>query len=114
MTDVNHQVSKALVVRCGAQTLFVVEDLTGIRGAAERVHRRDRYPSGSGAFYQFRHSLVYKAAWHQARTMAADPRYTSHICPKYGQVCEIIVISADTASRVTNAITDRTRTGLAP
>ena len=40
MTDVNHQVSKALVVRYGAQTLFVLEDLTGIRTATERIGTR--------------------------------------------------------------------------
>jgi putative transposase len=37
MTDVNHSVSKALVERYGADTLFVVEDLTGVRHATERV-----------------------------------------------------------------------------
>ncbi len=40
MTDVNHQASKALVDQYGAHTLSVLEDLTGIRGAAERVRRR--------------------------------------------------------------------------
>ena len=86
LTDVNHQVSKALVARYGAQTLFVVEDLTGIRGATERVRRRDRYTTVSWAFYQLRQMLEYKAALHQARTVAADPRYTSQTCPKCGQV----------------------------
>jgi len=86
MTDVNHQVSKALVVRYGAQTLFVVEDLTGIRGATERVRRRDRYTSVSWAFFQLRQMLEYKAALYQARTVAVDPRYTSQTCPKCGHV----------------------------
>ncbi len=35
MTDVNHQVRKALVIRHGAETLFVLKDLTGIRGATD-------------------------------------------------------------------------------
>ncbi|PSR21895.1 MAG: transposase [Sulfobacillus acidophilus] len=86
MTAVNHQVSKALVARYGAQTLFVVEDLTGMRGATERVRRRDRYTSVSWAFYQLRQMLEYKAALHQARTVAVDPRYTSQTCPKCGHV----------------------------
>ena len=86
MADVNHQVSKALVTRYGAQTLFVMEDLTGIRGATERVRRRDRYTSVSWAFDQLRHMLEYKAALHQARTVAVDPRYTSQTCPKCGHV----------------------------
>ncbi len=86
MTDVNHQVSKALVVRYGAQTLFVVEDLTGIRTATERVRRRDRYTQVSWAFYQLRQMIEYKAALHQGRTVAVDPRYTSQTCPKCGHV----------------------------
>jgi IS605 OrfB family transposase len=86
MTDVNHQVSKALVTRYGAQTLFVVEDLTGIRGATERVRRRDRYTSVSWAFYQLRQMLEYKAALYQARIVAVDPRYTSQTCPQCGHV----------------------------
>lgn len=36
MTDVNHSVSKALARRYGANTLFVVEDLTGVRHTTER------------------------------------------------------------------------------
>ena len=86
MTDVNHQVSKALVIRYGAVTLFVVEDLTGIRGATERVRRRDRYLSVSWAFYQRRQLVEYKAALHQARTVAVDPRYPSQTCPQCGHV----------------------------
>jgi IS605 OrfB family transposase len=86
MTDVNHQVSQALVVRYGAQTLFVGEDLTGIRGATERVRRRDRYTSVSWAFFPLRRMIAYKAALNQARTVAVDPRYTSQTCPKCGHV----------------------------
>lgn len=36
MTDANHQVSRALVTRYGANTLFVLEDLTVIREATEK------------------------------------------------------------------------------
>ncbi len=86
MTDGNHQVSKALVVRYGVKTLFVLEDLTGIRGATERVRRRDRDTSGSWAFYQLRQMIEYKAALQQARTVAVDPHYTSQTCPQCGQV----------------------------
>lgn len=86
MTDVNHQVSKALVDQYGAQTLFVLEDLTGIRGATERVRRRDRYMSVLWAFYQLRQMIEYKATLQPARTVAVDPRYTSQTCPKCGHV----------------------------
>ena len=37
MQDINHQVSKALVKNNPKHTLFVLEDLSGIRNAAERV-----------------------------------------------------------------------------
>ena len=41
MQDVNHQVSKALVKNNPKHTLFVLEDLSGIRSATERVKTND-------------------------------------------------------------------------
>ncbi len=61
MTDVNHQISKALVERYGAHTLFVLEELTGVRGATEKVQKRHRYEFVSWAYYQLR-QIAYKAA----------------------------------------------------
>ncbi|GED68760.1 transposase [Brevibacillus reuszeri] len=84
MTDVNHQVSKALVTRYGANTLFVVEDLTGVRHATERVKIKDRYETVSWAFYQLRQMLEYKALMAGSKMIAVDPRYTSQVCPKCG------------------------------
>ena len=43
MSDVNHQISKALVEFNPAGTLFVLEDLTGIRHVTEKVRKKDRY-----------------------------------------------------------------------
>lgn len=40
MQDINHQVSKALVENNPKHTLFVLEDLSGIRNATERVKQR--------------------------------------------------------------------------
>ncbi|TPG82085.1 radical SAM protein [Brevibacillus laterosporus] len=84
MTDVNHTVSKALVEGYGAKTLFVVEDLTGVRNATERVRVKNRYEYVSWAFYQLRQMIEYKALMHQSKVMAVDPRYTSQTCPKCG------------------------------
>ncbi|QOS99429.1 transposase [Brevibacterium sp. JNUCC-42] len=84
MTDVNHTVSKALVERYGANTLFVVEDLTGVRNVAEHVRVKNRYEYVSWAFYQLRQMIEYKALMHQSKVMAVDPRYTSQTCPKCG------------------------------
>ena len=45
MQDVNHCISKALVENNPNGTLFVIEDLSGIRSATERVKVKDRYVS---------------------------------------------------------------------
>jgi putative transposase len=82
MTDVNHRVSKALVDRYGENTLFVVEDLTGIRQVTERVRVQDRYETVSWSFYQLRKMMEYKAIRYGAKVIAVDPRYTSQTCPK--------------------------------
>ncbi|BAU29499.1 IS605 OrfB family transposase [Aneurinibacillus soli] len=84
MADVNHQVSKALVKRYGANTLFVVEDLTDIRNVTERVRIKNRYETVSWAFYQLRTMLEYKALMSGSKVIAVDPRYTSQTCPKCG------------------------------
>ena len=82
MTDVNHRISKALVSQNDPSTLVVVEDLTGVRAATERVRVKDRYEFVSWSFYQLRKMIEYKAAIHGARAIAVDPRYTSQTCPK--------------------------------
>lgn len=85
MTDINHQASKALCDRYAeTPTLFVIEDLTGIRNATEKVRVRNRYVSVSWAFHQFRQFLEYKATKNGHLVVAVDPRYTSQICPKCG------------------------------
>ena len=43
MQDINHQVSKALVENNPKHTLFVLEDLSGIRNATERVKTKNRF-----------------------------------------------------------------------
>ncbi|MGG6309293.1 RNA-guided endonuclease InsQ/TnpB family protein [Paenibacillus macerans] len=82
MQDVNHCVSKALVRKYGANTLMVVENLTGIRSKTEKVHLNERYESVSWSFYQLRQMIEYKAALHGAKVIAVDPKYTSQTCPK--------------------------------
>ncbi|MCD9022143.1 RNA-guided endonuclease InsQ/TnpB family protein [Cohnella silvisoli] len=81
MTDVNHAVSKALVSRYGAKTLFVLEDLTGVRNVTEKVKLKDRYVSVSWAFHQLRKMVEYKAQLAGSRIIAVDPKYTSQQCP---------------------------------
>ena len=84
MRDVNHQVSKALVRNNPKHTLFVLEDLSGVRSATEKVRRKDRYVSVSWSFYDLEQKLKYKAALNESLVINVDPRYTSQTCPVCG------------------------------
>lgn len=84
VTDVNHSVTKALVKCYPKGTCFVLEDLTGVRNATEKVRIKDRYVSVSWAFYQFRMMLEYKAELNGQKVIVVSPSYTSQTCVKCG------------------------------
>ncbi|MFN2926570.1 RNA-guided endonuclease TnpB family protein [Lachnospiraceae bacterium YH-ros2228] len=86
MQDVNHCVSKALVENNPKHTLFVLEDLTGVRNATERVRTKNRYVSVSWSFYDLEQKLIYKAKQNQSTVIKVDPRYTSQCCPVCGHI----------------------------
>ena len=86
MQDVNHQVSKALVKNNPKHTLFVLEDLSGIRNATERVRTKDRYVSVSWPFYDLEQKLIYKAKQNQSTVIKVNPAYTSQCCPVCGHI----------------------------
>ena len=86
MQDVNHCVSKALVENNPKHTLFVLEDLSGVRNATERVKTKDRYVSVSWSFYDLEQKLIYKAKQNQSTVIKVDPRYTSQCCPVCGHI----------------------------
>ena len=86
MQDVNHQVSKALVESNPKHTLFVLENLSGVRNATERVRTKDRYVSVSWSFYDLEQKLIYKAKQNQSTVIKVDPRYTSQCCPVCGHI----------------------------
>jgi IS605 OrfB family transposase len=86
VTDVNHQITKALVDKYPRGTMFVLEDLTGVRTATEKVRVKNRYVSVSWAFYQFRQMLEYKAELNGQKVIVVDPKYTSQTCPKCGHI----------------------------
>ncbi|XIF20041.1 MAG: Hypothetical protein AJITA_00754 [Acetilactobacillus jinshanensis] len=65
MSDVNHQISKALVSHYGKRTTFVLEDLRGVRFSTEQVPKSQRYTQVSWAFYQLEQILKYKAHLNQ-------------------------------------------------
>ena len=84
MRDVNHRVSKALVESNPGGTLFVLEDLKGIRGVTERVRTKDRYVSVSWSYYDLEQKLMYKASLAGQKVVKVDPKYTSQRCPICG------------------------------
>lgn len=86
MQDVNHCVSKALVKKNPKHTLFVLEDLSGIRNATERVKTKDRYVSVSWSFYDLEQKLMYKAKQNQSTVIKVNPAYTSQCCPACGHI----------------------------
>ena len=86
MQDINHQVSKALVEQNPKHTLFVLENLSGIRKVTERVRTKDRYVSVSWSFYDLEQKLMYKAKQRQSTVIKVEPRYTSQCCPVCGHV----------------------------
>lgn len=86
MQDINHQVSKALAYNNPKHTLFVLEDLSGIRNATERVRTKDRYVSVSWSFYDLEQKLIYKAKQNQSTVIKVNPRYTSQCCPVCGHI----------------------------
>ena len=86
MQDLNHCVSKALVENNPKHTLFVLEDLSGVRNATECVRTKDRYVSVSWSFYDLEQKLIYKAKQNQSTVIKVDPRYTSQCCPVCGHI----------------------------
>lgn len=86
MQDINHCVSKALVDNNPKHTLFVLEDLSGVRNATERVRTKGRYVSVSWSFYDLEQKIIYKAKQNQSTVIKVNPRYTSQCCPVCGHI----------------------------
>ena len=86
MQDVNHCVSKALVENNPKHTLFVLEDLSGVRNATGRVKTKNRYVSVSWSFYDLEQKLIYKAKQNQSSVIKVNPAYTSQCCPACGHI----------------------------
>lgn len=84
MRDVNHCVSKSIVQNNPEHSLFVLENLTGIRKTTEKVQKRNRYVMASWAFYDLAEKISYKAKRHQSSAIKVDRSYTSQTCPKCG------------------------------
>ena len=89
MTDVNHQVSKTLVMIYGPDTLFVVEDLSDVSFDEKNLNSRSkksRRELRSWAFYQLEMFLTYKALAVGSMVLKVKADYTSQLCPKCGRI----------------------------
>lgn len=84
MQDVNHCISKALVESNPNGTMFVLEGLSNIRSATEKVRVKDRYVSVSWSYYDLEQKLSYKALKNHQLVEKVNPAYTSQTCPKCG------------------------------
>ena len=86
VNDVNHCISKALTANNPGGTLFVLEDLTGVRKATERVRVKNRYIQVSWPYYNLEQKIIYKAHKNHQEVIKVNPKYTSQTCPKCGHV----------------------------
>lgn len=84
--DVNHCVSKALVEQNHKGTLHVIEDLSNIRNATEKVRVKDRYVTVSWSYFDLEQKLIYKAQKSGQKVIKVDAHYTSQTCPKCGHI----------------------------
>ena len=86
MSDINHQISKTLVQKYGEDTLFVIEDLTGVSFEEQNLNRGAKQNNRlrSWAFYQLEQFLAYKAHEKRSEVLKVSAKYTSQRCPKCG------------------------------
>lgn len=86
MTDVNHQLSKTLVQKYGSNTLFVIEDLTGVNFNRDDLPKALHHQNSSWSFYQLEQFLTYKALQNHSKVLKVPAAYTSQRCPKCGVI----------------------------
>lgn len=88
MSDVNHRISKTLVQKYGENTLFVLEDLTGVSFEESNLSRgkKQNYGLRSWSFYQLEQFLTYKAHENKSEVLKVSAKYTSQRCPKCGTI----------------------------
>ena len=88
VTDINHCISKKLVqLAFDRQKALAIENLKGIRGQGNGLHRMMRTEPNSWAFFQLKSFLAYKSLRAGVTLLEVDPRYSSQTCSKCGH-CE--------------------------
>lgn len=88
MSDVNHRISKTLVRKYGENSLFVLEDLTGVSFEESNLSRgkKQNYDLRSWSFYQLEQFLSYKTRENKSEVLKVSAKYTSQRCPKCGTI----------------------------
>ena len=87
MSDVNHQLSKALVREYGQGTLFVLEDLEDVSTDERNFHTSDQtHDLRNWAFYDLEAKLTYKAHEAGCEVLKVPADYTSQRCPRCGRI----------------------------
>ncbi len=87
MSDVNHQMSKALVRKYGPGTLFTLEDLEDVSTDERNFKSKQQtHDLRSWAFYDLETKLSYKAAESGSGIVKVDAYHTSQRCPRCGRV----------------------------
>ena len=86
ISDVNHCLSKTLVQKYGANTLFVLENLNGVSFERTDLPKALRNQNRSWAFYQLEQFLTYKAHLNNSEVVEVSAKYTSQRCPKCGVI----------------------------
>lgn len=87
MSDVNHQLSKTLVRKYGAEALFVLEDLKEVYTDARNLHAPEQsHDLRNWAFYDLETKLTYKAHEAGSEVLKVDAAYTSQRYPHCGQI----------------------------
>jgi len=86
MSDINHCLSKTLIDFYGKNSLFVLEDLTGVTFEKTNFNKNQTRELRSWAFYDLQTKLAYKVRKNQSQVLIVSAKYTSQRCPKCGQI----------------------------
>ena len=87
MADVNHQLSKALTMKYGPGTLFVLEDLEEVSTDVNNFKSpQQTHDLRNWSFYQLEQFLTYKAQESGSGVLKVDAHYTSQRCPRCGRI----------------------------
>jgi putative transposase len=84
--NINHQISKRLVVEAqNNKAVIVLEGLKDIRRTA-KTRRKERYSLNSWSFYQLQNMIEYKSKKYGVPVAYVEPQYTSQRCSRCGHI----------------------------